>query len=180
MHRFSLIVLSLAVAVAGCADKGAGVTDGTQGTALLDKAADVLAEMMRDDGPPAGAAGEPGGDTLKNAAGARANGLAPPLRAGATEPAVAEVPGAIDVTKGKSIYTGSCVACHGSGAAGAPRLGDAASWAARIGQGFDTLAAHAIQGFKGSQGYMPPRGGFARLSDEEVTAAVAYMVRESR
>lgn len=81
---------------------------------------------------------------------------------------------------GKKIYSAHCFACHGTGAAGAPKLGDKESWAPRLAQDIDTLHQHAITGFNGATGYMPPRGGFANLSDEEVKAAVDYMVHEGR
>lgn len=77
---------------------------------------------------------------------------------------------------GQSVYNSACMACHGTGAAGAPILGDKGAWEDRIAKGNDTLFDHAINGFKG----MPPKGGNADLSDEEVKAAVEYMVGESQ
>ena len=77
---------------------------------------------------------------------------------------------------GKSVYDATCMACHATGAAGAPKLGDKAAWADRIAKGKETLFNHAINGFKG----MPPKGGNAGLSDEEVKAAVEYIVAESK
>ena len=59
-------------------------------------------------------------------------------------------------------------------------MGDAAQWAARIAQGADVLNQHAIEGYTGSSGYMPAKGGRLDLSDEEVTAAVDYMADESQ
>ena len=82
---------------------------------------------------------------------------------------------AVEPAAGKGIYTRHCSACHGNGAAGAPRLGDFANWAPRIAQGIAVMAAHAINGYQGKSGYMPAKGGFNSLTDEEVTAAVAYM-----
>lgn len=81
---------------------------------------------------------------------------------------------------GKRIYSGNCMTCHSPGIAGAPKLGDTQAWSLRISQGLDTLYDHAINGFKGSAGYMPPKGGYASLNDGEVKAAVAYMVFESK
>ncbi|MGH2823057.1 MAG: c-type cytochrome, partial [Thermoleophilaceae bacterium] len=60
------------------------------------------------------------------------------------------------------------------------KLGDKAAWADRIAQGEGTLADHAIKGFQGKTGMMPPKGGRADLSDEDVKAAVSHMVEESK
>lgn len=77
---------------------------------------------------------------------------------------------------GEGVYKAACTACHGAGIAGAPKTGDAAAWGPRIDKGMDTLAQHAIEGFQGEAGYMPPRGGNASLTDEQVREAVQYMV----
>ena len=83
-----------------------------------------------------------------------------------------------DAGKGESVYKSSCFACHGTGAAGAPKLGDSSAWTARIAQGNAVLAQHAIEGYKGATGYMPPKGGYSNLSDQDVTLAVEYMVSQ--
>ena len=72
----------------------------------------------------------------------------------------------------------ACLACHGAGIGGAPILGDAAQWVERIAQGPDTLRIHALEGYTGSTGTMPPKGGRIDLSDAEIEAAVDYMVGE--
>jgi cytochrome c5 len=77
---------------------------------------------------------------------------------------------------GKKVYDGLCVACHATGAAGAPKLGDKAAWAPRIAQGMDTLYKTSLNG----KGAMPPKGGNTSLSDGEVKAAVDYMVAQSK
>jgi cytochrome c5 len=77
---------------------------------------------------------------------------------------------------GKGTYQSACFACHGTGAAGAPKLGDKGAWKKRIAQGNATLFDHAINGFKG----MPAKGGNASLSDAAVKAAVEYMVKGSK
>jgi len=80
------------------------------------------------------------------------------------------------VAAGKAIYSGKCTSCHAAGMAGAPKLGDAGLWQPRIAQGMGLLYKHAINGFKGNTGYMPPKGGYMTLSDDDVKTAVAYMV----
>jgi cytochrome c5 len=82
--------------------------------------------------------------------------------------------------KGKKVYESACFMCHTAGVAGAPKLGDKQAWAPRISQGMDILVEHAIQGFQGSAGLMPPRGGRSDLTDEDIRAAVDYMVSTSQ
>ena len=79
-------------------------------------------------------------------------------------------------TDGKKAYDTACVACHGMGIAGAPKLGDKAAWSARIAQGTNVLHDHAIKGFQGKAGVMPAKGGAASMPDADVKAAVDYMV----
>lgn len=87
--------------------------------------------------------------------------------------AKADAGGAVD---GKKVYEGICQACHATGAAGAPKAGDKGAWGPRIGQGKDTLFKHAIGGFTGKTGTMPPKGGNPALSDAEVKAAVEHLI----
>ena len=89
-------------------------------------------------------------------------------------------PDAGGVVDGKKVYEGLCQACHGTGAAGAPKTGDKGAWGSRIGQGKDTLFKHAIGGFTGKSGVMPAKGGNPALSDEEVKAAVEHMIGLSK
>ena len=77
---------------------------------------------------------------------------------------------------GEKTYTTACFACHGTGAAGAPVLGKPEQWEERLAKGMDTLYDHAINGFKA----MPPKGGRMDLSDDQVKAAVDYMVAKSQ
>jgi cytochrome c len=77
---------------------------------------------------------------------------------------------------GKVIYTTSCLVCHGGGVAGAPKLDDKESWAISLEQGMETLVKHAINGFVGDNGMMPPKGGNLSLTDQDVKNAVQYMV----
>lgn len=90
------------------------------------------------------------------------------------------VPGAaLAAIDGEAVYNKACTTCHATGLAGAPKLGDAADWGPRIAQGEALLLEHAIKGFTGKKGMMPPKGGFVNLSDDEVRAAIAYMTTAS-
>ena len=101
-----------------------------------------------------------------------------PAAAAAPAPAPA-APAAPENTVGKSVYGKTCAMCHAAGVAGAPKPGDKADWGPRIAQGKDTLYKHAIEGFTGSKGMMPARGGAATLGDDEVKAAVDFMADQS-
>ena len=81
-----------------------------------------------------------------------------------------------DNGEGESTYNRSCAACHNAGVAGSPKLGDQAAWGSRITQGNAVLTQHAIEGYKGKTGYMPPKGGNMGLSDEAISMTVLYMV----
>jgi cytochrome c len=83
-------------------------------------------------------------------------------------------------TNGEQVFSKVCVACHGPGIAGAPKVGDQETWKPLIAKGMQTLIKHAIEGFTGDKGVMPPKGGVPGLSDAEVEAAVRYMVIQSR
>jgi cytochrome c5 len=77
---------------------------------------------------------------------------------------------------GSEVYAAACTACHDTGAGGAPRLGVAEEWAARIAQGEDLLVSHAINGLNG----MPPKGACMNCSDDEIRLAVEHIVAESQ
>ncbi|WP_314438461.1 c-type cytochrome [Massilia timonae] len=98
---------------------------------------------------------------------------ATPAAPAATAPAAA--PAIASADSGKKAYDAACIACHGAGIAGAPKFGDKAAWTARLGQGANVMYEHALKGFQGKTGFMPPKGG-STLPDAEVKAAVDYMV----
>jgi cytochrome c5 len=80
---------------------------------------------------------------------------------------------------GKTLYNQACALCHGNGLAGAPKFGDKAAWAPRLAQGTAILYQHAIGGFQGKVGMMPPKGG-SSAPDADVKAAVDYMVSAAK
>ncbi len=81
-----------------------------------------------------------------------------------------------DLAAGEANYQTACFACHGTGAAGAPKLGDHAAWADRVARGFDDLVNSALHG----KGAMPPKGGNASLSDEDIKNIVAFMMEKAK
>jgi cytochrome c5 len=97
----------------------------------------------------------------------------------AAAPAAAAPAPKLAADAGKNLYSTACVACHGAGIAGAPKFGDKAAWAPRIAQGAPVLYEHAIKGFQGKAGMMPPKGG-SSASEDEVKAAVDYMANAGK
>ena len=85
---------------------------------------------------------------------------------------VGAAPVAAAARTGDQVYNGACAACHNSGAAGAPKLGDASGWTGRVDKGMDTLVRHVIDGYNA----MPAKGLCGDCSDQEIADAVAYMV----
>jgi cytochrome c5 len=85
-------------------------------------------------------------------------------------------PAGMDLALGERIYTQACAACHNAGIAGAPKLGDKAAWAPRIATGMPALVQSVIKG----KGIMPARGGMATASDEDLAAAVHFMVKDAQ
>jgi cytochrome c5 len=85
---------------------------------------------------------------------------------------------AAQAADGKSSYETYCAACHASGAAGAPKLGDKAAWAPRIAKGIDALHNSGLKGVPGTA--MMAKGGRADASDDAVKAAVDYMVSQAK
>jgi len=106
--------------------------------------------------------GESGGDSISSDAGASHAGAAP-------EAEVAPHPG-------EKIYGEYCFSCHSPGLNGAPKLGDAEAWAPRVAKGADLLLAATIEGIPPA---MPPRGICMSCSDEELAAAIDYMIVNS-
>lgn len=83
---------------------------------------------------------------------------------------------AAQAADGAAVYNEACMACHDSGAAGAPKLGDKAAWGPRIAAGMDAVYKNALSG----KGAMPAKGGRMDKSDADIKAAVDYMVGKSK
>jgi len=79
---------------------------------------------------------------------------------------------------GEQVYGQVCKTCHDAGLAGAPKSGDKGQWTARIAEGEKTLVQHAVAGFQGKAGVMPPKGGNTDLTDDEVHRAVVYLANQ--
>lgn len=96
----------------------------------------------------------------------------------AIEPVAAApaAPVATAARSGQEVYQASCFACHGTGAAGAPKVGDAAAWGPRASKGIDGLMNSALNGLNA----MPPRGTCGNCSDDDLKAAIEYMVENSK
>ncbi len=146
----------------------AGPVDAAQ--AMASNAASAVGEVASD--AVAAVAGVAAAVTPDTASEPDAASAAPSV---AAESATAAAPAA-DLAKGKSVYDVACFACHMTGAAGAPKMGDKAAWAPRIAQGMETLVHNAISG----KNAMPPKGGRTDLSDQDVLSAVAYLVQQSQ
>ena len=78
--------------------------------------------------------------------------------------------------RGEKVYESTCVVCHSSGISGAPKLGDRSAWAERLAKGKESLVNSALKG----KGLMPPRGSNPKFNDEDIRAAVEYMVAASK
>jgi cytochrome c5 len=90
---------------------------------------------------------------------------------------VTAAPAVAEPKTGQELFQQTCTACHGAGIAGAPKLGDAGAWKPRIAKGKPTLYEHALKGFTGTGGTMPPKGG-STASDALVQQAVDYMLSQ--
>ena len=83
---------------------------------------------------------------------------------------------AVDDNRGQEVYETACYICHNVGLTGAPKPGDAANWNPRIQKGVDKLYNNAILGYQGEFGTMPPKGGNLLLTDDDVKAAIDYLI----
>lgn len=102
----------------------------------------------------------------------------PPTAASAAATTTTATATPVSADAGEKLFGSVCTTCHTAGLMGAPKFGDKAAWAPRIAQGKETLYKHAIGGFQGKNGVMPPKGG-SQASDDDVKAAVDYMVSKA-
>lgn len=84
-----------------------------------------------------------------------------------------------DYGNGKEIYDGLCMACHTTGVTGSPKFDEKERWSTIAGQGMKTIEDHAIKGFQGKLGVMPPKGGNPALSDDDIKNAIKYMLHQA-
>ncbi|MDH3981172.1 MAG: c-type cytochrome [Gammaproteobacteria bacterium] len=109
----------------------------------------------------------------QDAAQAPAPQIAEPEAQPPVEPqAAADKPAA--TVDGQKIYQASCQVCHTAGVAGAPKLGDKDAWVARIAKGNDALLSSVVKGLNA----MPPKGACMGCSEDELRAAMEYMVEQ--
>lgn len=155
---FSLVLGILVVCAFGIYVLSARIGNATQGQYV--KADDVYQQNIDAAIEPVGRVLLPGDDV-------------PVMTAAAVEPEKTPL-------TGPQVYNEACIVCHGAGVGGAPVYGNAEQWAPRIAQGVDVLYDHSINGYNGSAGYMPAKGGRSDLSDDEVRAAVDYMTAGSQ
>ena len=87
---------------------------------------------------------------------------------------VAAAPAADDGV-GEAVYNKACLACHSTGAANAPKVGDKAAWEPRLAQGMAGLLNSSISG----KGAMPPKGGIQSLTEAEISAAIQFMLNKT-
>lgn len=109
---------------------------------------------------------------LQEAGLADASASAAPTAPAPAQPVAAAPAAAAD---GEAVYTKACIACHSTGVAGAPKVGDKAAWEPRLAQGMDALVGSSVKG----KGAMPPKGGNMSLTDAEIESAVEYMLEKT-
>ena len=165
-------IIAAALALAACSQEAAQPAPSTPEAAA--SAAPASAAVPADTAP--AEASTPAVEESKPAA---AESPAPAETSAPAE-TQAEPPAEAAAADGKKVFDGLCFGCHAANSAipDSPRITNKADWAPRIKKGKDTLFKHALEGFT-DKGMMPARGGNSALSDDEVKAAVVYMVNES-
>lgn len=162
-----IIAIVLLASFAACTHEVGADSKATSPVETAMRIAPVARLVVEEARAPASAPAPAGAAAVKTATAALPAGIA------AATPAAA-------MADGKATYSQTCGVCHATGVAGAPKFGDKAAWAPRIAQGSATLHDHAIKGYQGKAGMMPPKGGNAALGDADVKAATDYMVSQAR
>lgn len=168
-----IAIILLLVKFVGTGQRTGAGADAMTPEAIEARIQPVAGFELREAGAPAApeatkAAAAPKATDAKPAAAAAAPAAAAPAAAPAA-PAPAASAAAGD---GKKVYDATCMVCHGTGVAGAPKYGDKAAWAPRVATGQDALLKNSISGIRA----MPPRGGNGALSDAQLRAALDYML----
>ena len=181
-----IVVAVVVVAIMKAADVGLSGPDGDMSAEAINKRIEPVGkvntgEPMMAEGGGAASATSGGGETAASGDGesqqvAQASGGD---ESGGDEAAGGESGGGDGGGRsGKAVYNSTCVACHGTGASGAPKLGDKEAWAPRIEKGMDALMDSAMNGVPGTA--MMAKGTCNDCSEEEMRAAVEYMVEQSK
>lgn len=172
-HIFIFVAALALLAACGTKEKEAAPPAAAEAPKAAEPAPATSAATVKE-GPAAPAA------TARPARETAAPAASPPATPKAAEPAPATSAAPADLATGENVYKKTCSMCHQSGVGGAPRHGNKEEWAPRIAQGKEVLYGHAINGFRGSKGFMPARGSNFSLSDAEVKAAVDFMAGKAQ
>lgn len=176
MNKMLFTAVIAALFISGCSDKDDAAADKGEFSAF-EKAIESTRGAASDIKDAAGDAMDSAGNMAADAkdavsdAASSAMDKASDAKTAAVEAVAATTGGS---AAGQKVYQASCQSCHAMGVAGAPKLGDKAAWAPRIATGVDALVASSVNG----KGIMPPRGACASCSDDDLKAAVEYMVSE--
>jgi cytochrome c5 len=161
---FDIFTLVLGILIGGVATAALGLTAGLLGPGRVMAPDEASAAAITERIAPVGKIALLGDEELAAAAAA-----------------ISAAPARVRTTlSGPQVVNEACYLCHSPpGVPGAPVIGDTDAWAPRIAKGLEVLEDHAINGFTGDAGAMPPKGGRVDLSDDEIRAAVEYMVEQA-
>ena len=185
-RTFAIMTLAAAAALAACGDKqpgpGAAQTAASEATTSAQVAASAATSATAAAASIASATVSDSAASVAAAAAATATVAAATAASAADVAKKAAAPAAagVDLAVGEKLYRSNCFACHDMAVAGAPKLGDKAAWAERIAQGDDVMVKHALEGFTGKTGVMPPKGTAINASDDEIRSAVVWMANQAR
>lgn len=156
MHKQLLLIISAVALLSGCdsKEKEVGTSKPSIAPAVNSKIAGAMTPVQASNHPP------------------QLNDIK-------LQPDSFAVSGVSNLNVGEKVYKSTCSICHKSGMNGAPRMGSKKDWESRLAQGNAILYDRAIYGYRGSKGSMPSRGSNPKLSEDEVKAAVDYMIEYS-